>query len=244
VRYLRHITSMLFPATCAGCGERGTWLCDRCAARIPFISSLPGLCHRCGIPQIQRQCGCRDLHPKIVSARSLYPYVDWVGASLRGIKYEGERDRAAFVGALMVGDPQIRHLIETADFVVPVPVHAQRQRQRGYNQAQLLADAACEAMDQDTSVSLLHRVSGNRSQVDLSGEDRKRNVRGAFAMAENVRIGAGRRIVIVDDVRTTGSTISACAEALKPARPSRIDVVTVAAELWPDVIRRLGIAGS
>ncbi len=237
----RVFRDIFFPPTCSGCGERGTWLCARCADSWPSSESLPGMCRRCGEPTYRSQCGCRYLHPRVVIARSAFPYGGWVRAALHGVKYEGEKDRAHFLGSVLSASTTAP-LFLSADLIVPVPMHRRRQRERGYNQAELIADGACAELGIGPPSRLLEQQEERLSQVGLGGHERRMNVRGAFStVSEGISL-TGTRIVLVDDVRTTGATLSACVAALGNSRPARIDIVTFAKELTPEVAEHVSLS--
>jgi predicted amidophosphoribosyltransferase len=155
------------------------------------------------------------------------------------MKYEGERDRAAYLGVVLAasitGD-----ILRQADVVVPVPMYAGKRRERGYNQAAIMAKTSCTRLGVAPPVQLVIQHDSRPSQVGLSAEERRRNVHGSFSPNPDVTIAAGARIAIVDDVRTTGATVAACVEALRPFRPRRIDVVTLAVELPAKMMELLG----
>lgn len=160
--------------------------------------------------------------------------------ALRAVKYEGEKDRAHFLGSVLAGS-DAASLLATADVIVPVPMHPRRQRNREYNQAELIADSVCDELGIAPPLNYLVQQVERPSQVGLSGRDRRTNVRGAFSLDPKQSMSPGARIVLVDDVRTTGATVSACADTLGKLRPTRIDVVTFAKELTFDTEEYLGL---
>src|SRR6187431_1640997 len=94
------VTEVIYPKTCAGCGLRGTWLCDRCEGSLPALDR--GTCYRCGAPVARGACpGCRQLAPQISRARAVYPYTGWVGSAVKAFKYQGEWDRGESLVARM-----------------------------------------------------------------------------------------------------------------------------------------------
>ncbi len=229
------LRDLLYPPTCSGCGERGVWLCERCRPSLPVLTSVPACCGRCGIPIVRSRCGCSALHPRVIRAVSGFAYAGWVVHAVRGVKYAGERDRAVFLGSLIASTPAA-DLVAQADLIVPVPMHHDRERERGYNQAAVMAEALCRTLGSRPPSRLLVQHEERPSQVGLTAHQRRLNMRGAFAVDDRVAAGRGLHIVLVDDVRTTGSTLNACVEALRPLRPSKIEVVTLAAELPDEVI--------
>lgn len=140
------------------------------------------------------------------------------------MKYQGRRSAAATLSALMA--EQAFNILEGADAVVPVPLHAQRERERGFNQADDLARGLGLPV-----IPLLRRVKSTRAQVDLTAGERRRNVMNAFEFVP----GYDRRedrpaqvIVLVDDVVTTGATLEACARVLKQAGVREVRALTAA----------------
>jgi ComF family protein len=162
---------------------------------------------------------------------------------VKWLKYEDEPGRAQHIGFLMV--PLIAHF-GSLDGLVPVPLHPSRERARGYNQAVLLA----EELGRHTGVPmmpLLRRTVATESQTTLSGDARRKNVQGVFAIDPAWQPRPGGRFLLIDDVRTTGSTLSACATALDAFRPAMIGVATFALDLQRErleVLRRLSVVGT
>jgi len=117
-----------------------------------------------------------------------------------------------------------------ADFIVPVPLHRKRLKERGFNQAQLLGRVLAKHWRINLSVHNLRRVRWTEPQIGLCAADREQNVRGAFQVADPVQF-EGRRLLLLDDVYTTGSTVGECARTLKRAGAEEVRVVTVARAL-------------
>jgi ComF family protein len=211
---------------------RGFWLCEYCEeATLPL--DLPGMCARCGEPTVHHQCGCGDLPGVIRRARAFAVYDGWVAASVRRVKYEGEPDRARHLAELMA--PSLG-TFGHVDGLVPVPLHPAKQKARGFNQSSLLAKGLSE-MTGIPTMDILRRTKNTASQTTLSSRERKQNVIDAFQMEPTWHPSPGKRYVLIDDVRTTGSTLSACAEALAVASPVAIGVLTFALDMPRDELQ-------
>jgi ComF family protein len=216
------LIDVVYPPLCAGCDRRGTWLCDRCLATVPALP-IP-VCDRCGVPEALQHCQCAMLDLCLDQVRSALPYQGWVSAAVQGFKYRDETARATSLAAWLI--PPLSAW-GTVDALVPVPLHPRRRRKRGYNQAELLA----RELSRTTGVPLLAALVRTRHtppQVGNDHDQRHENVSGAFALAPGHGLPGGNRYVLIDDVRTTGATLSACAAALMPAQPAWIGALTVA----------------
>jgi ComF family protein len=214
------LLDFVLPPACAGCGEEGAALCRRCGRSLTGRLELPA-----GVP-----LGLPAVMPMpIAQLEWCSPFSGAVRAALHQLKYSGERRLAAPLGAAMAA--RWRAVGAGGDLLVPVPVHADRARQRGYDQAVLLATeiSACLAMPWR---SVLVRTRHTRPQFELGRRARRTNVSGAFALASapHAAIIRGRWIVLVDDVATTGSTLVACAEALHAAGALAVSALTTARE--------------
>jgi ComF family protein len=149
----------------------------------------------------------------------------WLRAAIRSFKYAGESARAEHLGALLV--PLLADL-SPFDALVPVPLHSKRERQRGFNQARLLARHAGAGLAIPVADALV-RTRWTGQQVGLSADARRANVRGAFAVRPG-QVVEGTRFVLIDDVLTTGSTLANCAESLLAAGASWVGAATLARE--------------
>lgn len=191
----------LFPPHCVACGRAGEWLCAAC------ISSIPGRGRLSLVPRL------RNRTEALAGALTLAPHTYPLREAVHALKYGGVRVLADPLSALLVAGWQAQS--RTVDVVVPVPLHRAELRRRGYNQAELLARGLCAGTGLDLWDTALQRWRATRSQVGLSPEDRLHNVAGAFACTDKVPQGA--HVLLIDDVLTTGATMSACARALRDA---------------------------
>lgn len=228
------VVETVYPRVCAGCGMRGEWVCEFCAPlALPAWGS--GSCRRCGVPVLHGHCKCGDLAPAIDVARSAYVYDGWVSSAVHLVKYHGEPARAEHLAGEMV--PLVAHF-GSIDALIPVPLHPSRERERGFNQSVLIATHLGKAIGVPV-VQGVHRTRRTDSQTRLSGRDRRANVRGAFAAAPDWVPAPGKRFVLVDDVRTTGATLNACAGVLDAFAPAAIGVLTFAVDMLPGDVELL-----
>jgi competence protein ComFC len=226
----------LYPEACQLCGEERAGADDgfvgaRCRSGVHFIQ--PPFCQRCGLPYEGELTGpfecanCRDMELYFSSARSA---VAARGAALEAIhryKYWRALWFEPFLAGLLIrrAGPELER--DRWDWIVPVPLHATKQRQREFNQAERLALRLGAATRIPVRPRLLQRVEPTRTQTLLTREQRAANVRRAFTLRDRIPL-RGRRIVVVDDVFTTGATTSACARVLRAAGADEVCVWTVA----------------
>jgi ComF family protein len=173
------------------------------------------------------RCGrCRRVHRRVDRARAVGAYDGALRAVLHALKYEGRRSLARPLAAMM----RVRgaEMLAGADWVVPVPLHPSRLRERGFNQA---ADLARHVGGPVQHALRRHRTTG--AQTGLPAARRRRNVRGAFALARGSEGLKGSVVVLIDDVSTTGATLDACAEVLKEAGVREVRALTAARVVTP-----------
>ncbi|WP_448381864.1 ComF family protein [Desulfosoma sp.] len=234
---LSRAADVLFPPRCAACGgppydgPDATW-CRACFEHLPFVVSP--LCPRCGRPYASSEampdhlCGeCLSDHFRFDAARSAVIYEGPVRRGILQLKFGGKLHWAPALGRLAALHPPTRNLLDRSEVILPVPMHLRRVRRRGYNQAALLARFAGRMCSRPVAVDAVVRTRFTRPQTRLSRHDRLRNVRGAFVVARPETV-AGKAVVLLDDVFTTGTTLSECADALKDAGAAWVGAVTVA----------------
>lgn len=205
-------------------------------AKLQFLSDP--LCARCGTPfeiavDPEQVCAaCLAQPPLYDRARAALIYGDISRDLVLSLKYQGRRDGLSVLGGWMANAG--RDLVSDADLIVPVPLHYFRLVRRGFNQSAWLAAALSRASGVKLSVDALKRTRATPIQGGLSAEGRRRNVQGAFTVRPSrVTQVKGRRVVLVDDVLTTGATAEACTRALRRAGATCVDVVTLARVAGP-----------
>lgn len=230
----QRLLDAILPPLCLGCGEivatPGT-LCLACWPTFSFIA--PPHCERCGVPfgedlTAGSQCvDCLTRPPRFRQARAALIYDDRSRRLVLPLKHGDRTDMARACGAWMARAGA--DLVAAADLVAPVPLHWRRLFTRRYNQAALLARTVARDGKVRLAPDLLQRARWTGSQAGLKAKERRRNVREAFEVHPRWRAGvAGRTVLLIDDVLTTGATVEACAGALQRAGAAHVDVLTLA----------------
>ncbi len=211
----------LFPMRCAGCG-RGPWpFCPECVGQIVALS--PPWCRRCGAPASGSPSSCRDCPPPSVAvSRAPFAFDGPVRRAVHRLKFGGWRPVADALALAMV-DAWDEAPWGRPDSVTWVPLSRRRLASRGYDQAKALASAVAPRLEVP-AVRLLRRVGDAGPQARRGGAERRQAMQGVFAAAGQ----ASGRILVIDDVLTTGATASACAEALRSAGASDVALLTAA----------------
>lgn len=246
-QWLKRVQSVLatvwLPPVCILCGDAGVrhrtdWkdLCSACSESLPWASSQ---CGRCALPlsgvpsgaapfsstssghgAIEALCGrCQTQPPAFESCLSPFHYQAPLSHLLQRLKFNGRLAQARLLGELMA--EWLGAVVEVSpDHIIPVPLHATRLRERGFNQAVELARPIAQRFDVPLSLGAVRRILATPPQSDLSRKQRLKNIRGAFEVVQPV----SGHVVIVDDVMTTGSTADELAKALRRAGAERVDV--------------------
>ena len=226
----------LYPETCQLCGEqrataREGFVCRHCWTQVRFIR--PPFCERCGLPYpgdltAPFECtNCREMELHFTSARSAVVASGIVREVIHRFKYQRALWFEPFLADLLIREAKPALREQHWDFIVPVPLHPVKHREREFNQAERLVSHLSAATGIPLNRKLLRRVIPTATQTLLTREQRATNMRGAFAVTDHAGLD-GERIVLVDDVFTTGATTSACAKVLQSAGTGDICVWTVA----------------
>jgi ComF family protein len=230
--------AVALPQLCAACREPvgGEGLCAACWSKLSFIA--PPYCERLGIPfPFDPGPGVLSLEaiadpPAYNRARAAVRFDETARVLVHALKYGDRLDLAPIMGRWMANAG--RDLTRNADLLVPVPLHWRRQWARRFNQSALLAEVIAKASGLRVSHGALKRVKATAQQVGLARSERAQNVQGAFGVRPDARIEvAGRRLVLVDDVLTSGATIEACTRALMRAGAESVDVLVFARVVAP-----------
>ena len=232
----RALLDIVFPPLCHACKafipEAGDLhLCTRCRGEVHVVSSP--LCTVCGVPfatpgGIDHPCGaCLVTHPRFAAARAAVLFDGVARDLIHRFKYD-KKVHLARPLALLTKEALTSFVASlSADLLIPVPLHRRRLRERGFNQAVLLCRPLAKAWNIPLVVDNLQRIRWTEPQVTLSASEREANVRGAFALAEPAAVH-GRKVILLDDVFTTGSTVAECSRVLRQAGAEGVYVITVA----------------
>lgn len=204
---------LLFPPRCAGCGQIDTAWCSNCQAELnqsEFATELA-------------------VHPPLSGIAASAWHMGIIREAVQALKYDNAQMVAKPLGQRLAVCLEQQYW--SLDIIIPVPLHAKRLSERGYNQARLLAEQVAMMTGISCQPDALQRIRETQSQVTISGAERLTNINGAFEAQSS--IVNGRAILIIDDVYTTGSTLSACGEALMKAGAECVFGLTVTAAGHP-----------
>lgn len=233
---LTGIADVIFPPRCITCAvileEHGPLpFCPPCEAGIRYIRSP--LCTLCGIPFSpeageDRLCGeCLITRRPFAVARAVALYEDTLLTAIHLFKYRGRIGIGSVLGNIMADFAGGMWDMDTFSVIMPVPLHRKRLRKRGFNQALILARRIAHRFTLPLDFMTLRREVFTEPQVGLGHAERDLNIRGAFTVRKPERV-AGKRILLVDDVYTTGSTLAECAGTLLDAEAASVAVLTLA----------------
>ncbi len=223
---------LLSPWVCPLCGSpTDDVLCEDCRGEI--IPILPPLCPCCGLPYPrgvpEHLCrACKDKEYPFLRHRSFGIYEGKLRDAIQKLKYRGERSLAQPLGEMLLS--AYRLMDAEADLVIPIPLSRGRLLERGFNQSLLLARYLCKKTGMPLRGELLVKVKETPPQVSLTASQRKENPKGAFSVRDPGAL-KGKRVLLVDDVFTTGATIGEASKALLRAGAKEVLAVTVARSL-------------
>lgn len=220
------LLDLLYPPKCYLCGQVGAYVCEGCIAAWPRPENPR--CPRCGDPLSIGSCRwCMDGIAPLAAAAFPYAFAEGAREAVHLLKYRGKRQVAAPMAGQMVRTLWDTPAFRGLDAIVPIGLHPRRVQRRGFNQSEWLAEEMSTLMNVPVGLWSL-RTRHTRPQVGLAATERKVNVRGAFAASPEA---AGRRILLVDDVSTTGATAREAARALRDTGAEWVALLTFARDL-------------
>jgi len=224
---LRQILAAVMPFYCVLCGEateKNKALCKGCELDLPWLKKG---CSICSVPLTvdADRCGaCQHKPPAFDHVHTLFHYQRPVDNLITGLKFNDRLANARLLGGLLAEKLQTMK-IDPPDALLPVPLHPQRLRERGFNQALELARPLAKAWHSPLLTRAVVRTRDTQAQMELPAKQRHSNIRGAFECTGRL---TGKRIAIVDDVVTTGSTVNELARVLKHNGVERVEVFSIA----------------
>jgi len=241
----RQLLDLVFPRSCVHCRGRVDaesplrHLCKACATRITVIK--PPRCTTCGYPFAgllnetldTRLCPhCAGLEPAFSEGRTCVLLRGAARSLVHTLKYHNGLYVIEDIQRLFANSPDLAQWLH-ATILIPVPLHSRRERKRGYNQSELLAQALLKIADSKKTragdapkiENLLCRIKNTRSQTGYDKRTRLKNLTGAFALKKRAKLSPETRYILVDDVFTTGATLNSCAKVLRRAGARKIDII-------------------
>ncbi len=244
-RLMRRALRFFLPVHCSSCASLLTddpipYFCSDCWSTIALMPDAR--CSRCDRPfpssvaitySPNHVCQpCAERPPSYTKAWTLYPYTSLLQQAIRLFKYQGKVSLATPLAALMIARlPPL----DSIDLIMPVPLHSERLRQREFNQSLLLADGIGRHLDIPVAYTNLIRTLPTPAQTTLSRKSRLKNLRRAFAVRHPHAI-VKKRILLIDDVFTTGTTVNECAKTLRKAGSGDVFVMTLGRTMDPTMI--------
>ena len=230
---LSSLADILYPRVCPVCSKvlsGDELICDVCKSRL--VPANANICVHCGkILKDKSVCMCKicsvdDTY--FEEGRSVFYYNDAIKNALMDFKYHNRRDNAKFFAKSIVDNLGEKIRLWNIDVVVPVPVHKKKLIERGYNQAEILVAELCKLINKEC-VDALVRVERTKPQKELSRMDRVKNLQKAIIVNDDkINNIIGKNILVVDDIYTTGATVSSSSKVLLESGASKVFFITVA----------------
>ncbi len=233
--WLNNGLSLVFPPRCVSCDRAGWFFCPHCAQRVEPVGQE--ICLQCGRPQLHTISRCEVCRQQAFYATNENPLImirvaaihaPPLRQAIHALKYGGQTELALPLARYLVAallDVPWADVYQSVDALIPVPLHDERRSERGYNQSELLAQAYCRLSKIPLQSNWLVRQRSTRSQVGLTATERHSNVEQAFVADPAV---TGKRIILLDDVYTTGATLHACAHAVVEAGATAVYALALA----------------
>lgn len=228
--------TFLYPAQCRVCQEAlglesVPYVCDACWHDIDYIK--PPWCEMCGIPNTENVCdACATTPPPYGKLRTIAFYESALQQAIHLFKFEKRTSLAKPLTQLTIKHFPNDCNIDEYDFIFPIPIHKKRLRERGFNQATLLAKGIAKNVGVEVVTDALVRYRNTSPQSNLDREARQTNIIGAFELQKK-EVVRDKRILVLDDVYTTGATVREAVKVLWDADPVEVDVLTLARALDP-----------
>ena len=232
---LNDVSNIIFPPQCLACAEIINQpvkqvFCSTCQDKISFITD--NFCPICGIPFLNSPSGshlcgnCLENEPYYTKARAVGCFETVIMDAIHKFKYGRSISIGDSLGSFMAGFSFPDFDFSEYSMFIPVPLHIQRLRDRGFNQSLLLAKKMGTKYKLPVNFSLLKRCKFTLSQTGLNKAEREKNIKGAFVISDKKKV-AGENIILIDDVYTTGATINECAKVLLKAGAQKVAVLTL-----------------
>jgi ComF family protein len=233
---LKDLSEVIFPPQCLGCAEimhplNDQIFCSACKEKINFITG--NICHICGTtfpdsPAESHLCGdCLEAKPYFSYARAIFSYENIILNAIHQFKYKSNISAGEILASFMAGFSFPDIDFTDYSLIIPVPLHVKRLRERGFNQSLILARALGEKKQIPVDFSALKRHKFTLTQTGSNKKERKQNIKGAFEVSDK-KIIAGKNIILIDDVCTTGATANECAKTMIKAGARKVSVLTLA----------------
>ncbi len=227
------LLDLLFPLRCAECGTDGAALCRECFFKIAVIPPSCFVCKklvpaRDAVPAGRTCRPCRK-KTRVYGFVSPFSYdAAAIKTLIHDLKYRRARGNAEILGALLYRAVAYHGVVLSQESVIiPIPLHRARQRVRGFNQSLLIAEALGAKLGIPAQDDILRKIRRTKPQMELAREERLKNMAGAFAVSDSASV-RNRTIILLDDIKTTGTTLEEAARVLRSAGAKRIWAITVA----------------